>query len=143
MKGYLLDINFLLALAWPTHVHHRAAQAWFDSNRLTWATCTVTQLGFVRLSSNPAFTRHEPKAPAEARDMLRRIAALPDHQFWPEPPRGLTDAFLDPIFAQVRTHASVTDGYLVAAAHWNGGKLVTFDGPLKAAFADLVERPSF
>jgi predicted nucleic acid-binding protein len=29
----LLDVNVLIALAWPNHVHHDLAQTWFERNR--------------------------------------------------------------------------------------------------------------
>ena len=29
----LLDVNVLIALAWPNHVHHAAARAWFEDRR--------------------------------------------------------------------------------------------------------------
>ena len=49
----LLDVNVLVALAWPNHVHHVAARAWFnDVGQKRFATCPVTQSGFVRVSSN-------------------------------------------------------------------------------------------
>ena len=50
----LLDVNALVALAWNRHVHHAAIHAWFDESpdRL-WATCPLTEAGFVRVSSNP------------------------------------------------------------------------------------------
>ena len=45
MSVSLLDVNVLLALAWPTHVHHLAAHRWFAENSgLGWATCPLTQL---------------------------------------------------------------------------------------------------
>jgi len=50
----LLDINVLLALAWPNHQLNRRARKRFISSSERWATCAVTQLGFIRLSSNPA-----------------------------------------------------------------------------------------
>jgi predicted nucleic acid-binding protein len=47
----LLDVTVLLALAWQTHVHHPAAHRWFGENSgAGWATCSLTQLGFVRLA---------------------------------------------------------------------------------------------
>ena len=51
----LLDVNALMALAWPNHQHHRAVVDRLDRPPAPeWATCALTQLGFVRLSSNPA-----------------------------------------------------------------------------------------
>ncbi|MGD0619675.1 MAG: TA system VapC family ribonuclease toxin [Bryobacteraceae bacterium] len=55
---HLLDVNVLLALAWPNHSNHQAAHAWFGRNHTKgWATCPMTQAGFVRLSSQPAVTK--------------------------------------------------------------------------------------
>ena len=59
MKGYLLDTNLLIALLWPSHDATRAlALRWFTRHRAKgWATCPLTQAGFVRIVSNPAFSR--------------------------------------------------------------------------------------
>lgn len=144
MKGYLLDVNVLLALAWPNHIHHPLAHAWFDVHAPKgWATCAVTQLGFVRLSSHPAFTSaHRP--PDQARALLAQICALPHHRFWPEPEAALLDPALDPVFAKILTHNHVTDGYLLGLAAGHGGKLATLDDALARAFpqlAELVNKP--
>lgn len=41
----LLDVNVLIALAWPNHVHHDAAGSWFARLRRTgWATCALATL---------------------------------------------------------------------------------------------------
>ena len=56
----LLDVNVLIALAWPNHVHHAAARAWFKERQEDgWATCPLTEAGFVRVSCNPAVVRHQ------------------------------------------------------------------------------------
>jgi predicted nucleic acid-binding protein len=72
----LLDVNLLVALAWPNHVHHRQALAWFlDNQPLGWATCSVTQSGFIRVSSNQS-ALPDAKSPQEALLLLRRIATI-------------------------------------------------------------------
>ena len=82
MKPYLLDTNVLIALAWPNHVHHREALAWFGAKAAGgFRTCPITQTGFVRISSNPAFTANPPR-PGEAIALLQRITRLPGHGFW-------------------------------------------------------------
>ncbi|HLL89632.1 MAG TPA: TA system VapC family ribonuclease toxin [Tepidisphaeraceae bacterium] len=55
MPVHLLDANVLIALGWPTHAHHAVAHRWFASAAAAdgWATCPLTQLGFVRVSTNP------------------------------------------------------------------------------------------
>ena len=58
MPKYLLDANVLLALAWPNHEFHETAHRWWTHSRKRWATCALTELAFIRLSSNPEFTRH-------------------------------------------------------------------------------------
>ena len=48
----LPDVNTLIALAWPNHVHHDAARSWFVANRAAgWATCALTEAG---LFASPA-----------------------------------------------------------------------------------------
>jgi uncharacterized protein len=121
----LLDVNVLLALAWPNHVHHRAAHEWFGSNqRYGWATCPVTQAGFIRVSSNPRVSS-QAKAPAEAVALLREIVRLPRHRFWSDDV-SLTQArfvSIDKVFG----HAQVSDAHLLELALRHAGRLATFD----------------
>ncbi len=122
MKAALLDTNVLLALAWPNHQHHEAAHGWFRSEaRHGWASCAVTQLGFVRLSSNPAYT---PAAvpPQQAATLLRQLLQHKQHAFWPSPP-----AHAPAIYARALGHQQVNDAFLVEIARRHKGRLVTLD----------------
>ncbi len=84
MRAFLLDVNVLIALAWPAHSEHAKAQQWFQRNwREGWATCPFTQAGFVRILSNPAFSP-EAVTPQEAVKLLRANLEHPSHQFWPD-----------------------------------------------------------
>lgn len=126
----LLDINLLVALAWPNHVHHAAAHAWFARHtRAGWATTSIVELGFVRVSSN---VRVVPSAvsPQEAAALLRRITALPRHRFWSDDLRFAEskDVALD----RVVGHQQVTDAHLVGLAIRHGGRLATFDRGLRS-----------
>ena len=63
---YLPDINFWLALAFQSHAHHGAAKAWMlSAPEQSCCFCRLTQLGFLRLSTNrkifplDALTMHE------------------------------------------------------------------------------------
>ena len=83
MSVSLLDVNVLLALAWPTHVHHLAAHRWFAENYGTWwATCLLTQLGFVRLSMQPAVVKI-PILIGDVMEALAQMTAHSAHRFWP------------------------------------------------------------
>jgi toxin-antitoxin system PIN domain toxin len=114
VSAHLLDVNLLIALAWPNHVHHEIAHRWFKEHRSEgWATCPVTQSGFVRVSSNPR-VMSAARSPAEAVALLRRIVALPNHEFWTD---EVAMASLDPAFvARFSTHSQVTDAHLVTVA---------------------------
>lgn len=137
MKPYLLDTNVLLALAWPNHVHHRDTVEWFRARGSSgFATCPLTQTGFVRISSNPSFTA-QAVTPAEAIDLLSRLTALPGHQFWPDD-LPLADAC--PIDRPLATHRQVTDAYLLALAGAHDGVLATLDRGIQPLARKSPER---
>lgn len=121
----LLDVNVLMALAWPNHVHHQASRDWFRPQRaLGWATCPTTHHGFMRVSSNSRVTP-EARSPQEAALLLRRLTAVEGHIFWPED-SSLLDGKWVPL-DRIRTHLQITDAQLLALALSRGGCLATFD----------------
>jgi uncharacterized protein len=130
MKGYLLDTNLLIALLWPSHDRHDLALKWFTRHRAKgWATCPFTQAGFVRIVSNPAFSR-DAVQPREAIQVLSANTVAKDHAFWAaEPPVAEAIAF-----AGVRLvgHQQVTDAYLLGLAIRWGGMLATLDQSIAA-----------
>lgn len=127
MSVALLDVNVLLALAWPNHQHHAAAHRWFSrGSREGWATCPLTELAFVRLSSNPAFTR-DAVSPGDALRLLARICRVPGHRSWRElPPVADLAAFA------LIGHQQVNDAFLVLTAQRQKGVLATFDARIAA-----------
>lgn len=130
MKGCLLDTNLLIALLWPSHERHGLALKWFIRHRgRGWATCPVTQAGFVRIVSNPAFSR-DAVQPREAIHVLSANTAAKDHTFWPD-----ELPFADAVaFTGVRLmgHQQVTDAYLLGLAVRRGGILATLDQRIAA-----------
>ncbi len=127
----LLDVNVLIALAWPNHVHHAPAHAWF-ARRSTdgWATCAITETGFIRVSSNQ---RAIPDAVSllEAAEVLRAMTAREGHAFWPDDVRLLDQPA--PALARLTGHQQVTDAHLASLAARHGGVLATFDARLRHA----------
>jgi toxin-antitoxin system PIN domain toxin len=124
MSVCLLDVNALVALAWPNHVHHGPATEWFSARHAAgWATCPITESGFVRVSSNPQATS-ESKSPAEALSLLRELVALAGHQFWSDDVSIAEGEWIDA--SKLFGHRQVTDAHLLALAIGRGGKLVTF-----------------
>ncbi len=53
MTTYLLDVNLLLALSDPMHFHHNSAHRWLaEKVQRAWATCPLTENGFIRIASH-------------------------------------------------------------------------------------------
>jgi uncharacterized protein len=119
----LLDVNVLVALFDAGHVHHEAAHDWFADNRKHgWATCAITENGFVRVLANPKSGVSE-RAPAILQS-LRTFCASGHHQFWPD-----TLSLRDQCFelSVGHGHQQLTDIYLLGLAAQMGGVLATFD----------------
>lgn len=126
----LLDVNALVALAWDSHVHHQAVRAWFAANSASgWATCPVTESGFVRVSSNPKVLPSFIAVEA-ARSVLSGLRDAGAHRFL------ANDVSLtDPDVPYIAGHRQVTDAQLLVVARRHGIRLVTFDAGI-AAFAE-------
>lgn len=122
---FLLDLNVLIALAWPSHIHHGPAHRWFATAQISgWATCPITQSGFIRLSSNPKILP-EAVSPKEALQLLKLITRLPKHLFWAD-----SIAFVDTVIfigSNIIGYRQIIDAYLLSLAIQNKGCLVTFD----------------
>src|ERR1700686_3822248 len=128
-RPLLLDVNALLALAWPTHQFHAAVVDRLDRRPVpVWATCLLTQLGFVRLSSNPAIVDLR-TTPGQALDLLSRLTADEHHRYFDLlPPHVSTEHVFRPLLG----HQQVTDAYFVAVAEANDATLLTLDRRLVA-----------
>lgn len=121
----MLDVNVLIAMAWPAHDAHQKAQNWLSSHALSgWATCPITQSAFVRILSNPAFSSNA-LAPRDALALLQTNLTHPAHRFWPDEV-DLIQALKLPA-PQLKGHQQVTDAYLLGLAIHKGGKLATMD----------------
>lgn len=133
----LLDVNVLLALAWPNHQFHAAAMAWFDARpQAEWGTCALTELAFVRLSCNPAFTPAA-KSPAQALHLLQVLEADSRHFHLATLP-GVSGKGFQGIFERVLGHKQIMDAYLLGLATRSRVKLLSFDKRIAALQADGV-----
>lgn len=131
MNRALLDINVLLATLDSDHVDHDRARGWLEHEiDAGWASCALTQNGFVRIISQPRYP--SPITPAEAIELLGLACAERYHEFW-----ECDVSVLDPqLFNRKRLHGprQITDSYLLALAVRRHGRFVTFDDsvPLSA-----------
>ena len=61
MTEHLLDVNVVIALIDPLHLHHDRAHRWFATRGAsTWHTCPIVQNGVVRVVSNPRYPNTQP-----------------------------------------------------------------------------------
>ena len=129
----LLDVNILVALLVPEHQHHAIAVSWFSKAATNgWATCTVTELGVIRVCAQLPGTTWPPEATADR--LLMMIVTNREYVWWPS---AVSPAVL-PEVRSAATGKQVTDRYLLGMARRNRGKLVTFDRALAAAGGDSV-----
>src|SRR5688500_16677150 len=100
---FLLDTNALLALAWQNHEHHPRVTRWLRSVK-SFATCPITQGGFLRLSSNPVLGFAN--GTGDAFTSLDSILADKRHRFWPDDlSYGESEVRRD----LIRSHTQLTD----------------------------------
>jgi len=144
ISAFLLDVNVLVALMDPRHMHHEAAHTWWEANSgKPWATCAITENGVVRVLTQPRYPNRVDTI-AEALSLLRgwKQAHAGTHRWWScgvslsDQTLFETDKILGP--------GSVTDVYLLGLAHRQGGRVVSFDQALPwealaGGSADLVE----
>lgn len=129
MSIFLLDVNVLLALADPLHVSHETAHRWFATQGSQgWATCALTENGFVRIASNPRYP-NSPGPAATVLTVLKGFCAHKGHQFWAGG-ESLREWLIP---GASITHNQVTDVYLLGLAVHYGGKLATLDRTIPAS----------
>jgi predicted nucleic acid-binding protein len=128
---YLLDVNALVALGFLQHEFHGQVARWVQA--LTskavpeLATCSITELGFVRvLASAPQYGFSVSQARAvllrlKKGDVLRFTLIADDHDVSHLP-------------AWVKTARQTTDGHLAQLAKANGAVLATLDRKIGGAF---------
>ena len=122
---HLLDVNALIALVWSSHTHHSAARQWRAQKELV--LCPITELGFVRVSTSPAFNA----SMADARQALADFIRDEKPDFIPADVRAL-DGQVAP------TSGKTTDFYLANLADKHGLKLATFDGSISHPAVEVV-----
>jgi hypothetical protein len=123
---YLLDINVLLAAIWSNHPQFATADAWLAGKSV--AVCPITELGFLRISTN----KKTIAAPMnDARKALQK--------FLVETKAARIADDLPALASHAGTSDPVTDQYLATLAGRHGYKLATFDRDIHHAAVELIE----
>jgi uncharacterized protein len=135
-KRLLLDVNALLALGWSNHPFHAAVRDRLQRAPCPWATCAMVQLGFLRLSMNPAAMAPNSAATGvQAHALLARLVADSEHvyvDFAPAPAQATS-------FAAALGHNQINDLHLIAIANANNCLLLSADKGLIQHHPAIVE----
>ncbi|RMF12350.1 MAG: PIN domain-containing protein [Candidatus Dadabacteria bacterium] len=120
----LLDVNVLIALFDANHVRHDDARAWLEGSiDHGWASCPITQNGFLRIITTPAYPAPIPFG--QAVELLADATATRWHQFWPDDVSLLSASLIR--HDRIHGPKQITDSYLLALAVAHEGRFVTFD----------------
>jgi len=125
---YLLDVNALVALGFTHHEFHNRVAAWVRAQKFPpLATCSITELGFVRvLAQASAYGL----TLAQARTLLLRIKKSPALPF----SFIADDQDISNLPAWVKTSRQTADGHLAQLANANGAVLATLDERIPGAY---------
>lgn len=126
-SSHLLDVNVLIALTEPHHIHHRLVKMWFATPGLNWGFCAFSEAGFLRLTSNPTVGRH---SVAEAASVLAALTKLPGYHYWPL--NSDWSVLAAPFAERVLGHQQITGACLLGLAINEEGVLVTLDKAIKS-----------
>jgi toxin-antitoxin system PIN domain toxin len=125
----LLDVNALVALGFSQHDHHDRVSQWVAGlpEEDTFATCSITELGFVRVLNQVPQYRVPIKDACELISRLRknrrrRFILIPD------------DHGAAGLPGWVKTGKQTTDGHLLELAKAHGAELATLDEGIPGAF---------
>lgn len=118
MSGWLLNVNVLLGCGWKSHAENVLLLGWLLQAN-DWATCPLTESGFMRISMTTAYQANF----VDARKSLGTLRALRGHRF-------LTDDVQVSSWPVLSSYRDTTDAHLVTLAKHHGLKLATLDGGL-------------
>ena len=119
----LLDVNVLISLLDANHEHHRAVWGWFDQNDDRWASCPITQNGYLRIVTQEKYKNRI--SISEAMRRLSQAVSTDDHQFLPD-----NISLIEPQLVErehIQGPKQFTDIYLLALSVSHGARFVTLD----------------
>lgn len=131
MKRFLPDVNTLLALLDPMHVHHEAAHQWYaNQSPLRLILCSHVENGVIRVASQPKYPNCLGTS-SRVRDVLQDFVQKVNAASCKMDVSLLDEAVL--LHADMLTPSRVSDLYLLALATANEALFATFDARIPAA----------
>ena len=132
----LVDVGVWLAAVWGRHVHYPAASEWVNGQAADLVFCRVTQMGLLRLLSNPAIMGDDSVDRSQAWRLFDQLWS-DERVLWADEPHEL-DAVWRAISARDdQSHKLWTDDYLAAFAQAADLTLATLDRRLPARYPSV------
>lgn len=119
---YLLDVNVVVALLDPDHIHNKLATAWLAGSKGAWGTCAFSEAGFLRLAT------HALTGAVKLERAIQSLQTFYDHprfRFWAIDTGWW--ALAAPFSERMYGPKQITDAYFLGLAVKENGILVTFD----------------
>jgi uncharacterized protein len=136
----LVDVGVWLAAVWGRHVHHPAVADWFGNEADDIVFCRVTQMGLLRLLSDPAILGDDAIDRSQAWRIYDRLWA-DQRVLWADEPAELGAVWRTISARDDRSHKLWTDDYLAAFAQVGDATLVTLDRTMPARYPSVRVEP--
>lgn len=132
----LIDAGVWLAAVWGRHVHYPVASHWLNGQADDLVFCRVTQIGLLRLLSNPAIMGDDAVDRSQAWRLFDQLWS-DERVLWADEPDEL-DAVWRAISARDdKSHKLWTDDYLAAFAQAGDLTLATLDRKLPERYPSV------
>ena len=132
----LVDVGVWLAATWGRHQHHPVTAQWFGRQTDDLAFCRVTQMGLLRLLSNPAIMGDDAIDRSQAWRIFDRLQA-DERVAWADEPDDLDAVWRAFSARDEKSHELWTDDYLAAFAQVSAATLATLDGKLARRYPSV------
>ena len=119
----LLDVNVLISLLDINHEHHAAVRNWWNHNREPWASCPITQNGYLRIVTGPKYSNTI--SVSQAIKKLTEVISTSNHQFLPDEISLLDNQHV--AHHDIKGYRQITDIYLLALSVHHDARFVTLD----------------
>lgn len=136
----LVDVGVWLAAVWGRHVHYPVASEWVNGQTDDLVFCRVTQMGLLRLLSNPAIMGDDALDRSQVWRLFDQLWS-DERVLWADEPDEL-DAVWRAISARDdKSHKLWTDDYLAAFAQAGDLTLATLDRMLPTRYPSVRVEP--
>jgi toxin-antitoxin system PIN domain toxin len=132
----LIDVGVWLAAVWGRHAHNPIAAGWFGKEADDILFCRVTQMGLLRLLSNPAIMGEDAIDRSQAWRTFDQLWA-DERVLWADEPAELDSVWRAISARDDKSHKLWTDDYLAAFAQTSDATLVTLDRKLPARYPSV------